>query len=960
MSVFLYRLGSLLARFRGRVVGAWVLVLAAVVGASMMLGEDYDSSFSIPGTQSQEGLELVQDRFGQSGTAAQIIFTADSGAITDAANAQAVKKVAAAVNQVPRVDMSNPLGPPPGQSKPVLSSDKASTLGSAPFVQATPSDATLEAVQKAARPPVGSGISTSVGGDAYSTSSDPSRVPELIGLTLSFLILAVTFGSFVAAGMPIVSAVIGVGATISAVAVLSNVVSVSSSAPSLAEMLGLAVGIDYALFLLSRYRRQLDDPAVSPAVAMSRALATAGSAVVFAGTTVIIALLGLAVARIPVLTVMGLSAAAAVAVAVTVALTLVPSLALLFGERLRPRLRRGGEPRRRLRRRKKQAAPAREQVGFPTRWVRFVTAVPLLTIVVVVGILLLAAFPATKLDLALGDNGSAPAGTPERVTYDDITRAFGEGYNAPLTVTAGVITSENPTKTVNQLATAMGKLSGVTAVPQASPNQSGDTALFQVIPTAGQNAPSTGRLVGELRDQSSALEKKYGVTDMLVTGPTAVNIDVSDRLTGALLPFAAIVVGLSLVLLMIVFRSVAVPLKATLGYLLSVGAALGAVVAVFQWGWLESVAPSLNSGGTVVSFLPIFVMGVLFGLAMDYEMFLVSAMREAYVESGDARAAIFTGFRASSVVVTAAALIMTSVFTAFVPGGSTTIMPIAFGLAVGVFVDAFLVRMTLVPAVLMLLGRWAWWLPRWLDARIPAVDVEGAAMHRKVNYEDWERAHGTAALVGRDVVVRPGTTPVDVRALPTEMTPLSVPEDLDPVELALVLVGRQHSHDGELIVGGLLLPEQRESVHTTAAYVEVGRAGDERSVAEQVDERARLSAVSRRRRSEFAAEATALAEGLQAAAESVGGRPGPVGRAATRSAVVEAAMAVAGGVRLLVLIEEGPESNVPAGTAQALGEELSREDITVVLLRPEVWREPTVEPASAAGTAGGRAGEARS
>ncbi len=973
MSVALYRLGSLLARFHVVVAGVWVLLLTAVVGASAMVGADYDDSFSIPGTQSQEGLELIQDRFDQSGTAAQVVFTADSGRITAPAAAEAVKQVTAAIDAVPKVDMSNPLGPPPGQSAPVLSSDGASTLGSAPFAEATPSEGTLEAVQEAARPPAGSGISTSVGGDAYNTTTETSKVPELIGLGISFVILAVTFGSLLAAGMPIISSLIGVGATLGAVAVLSNTVAVSSSAPNLAEMLGLAVGIDYALFLLSRYRAQLRDPAVSPGVAMSRAMATAGSAVVFAGTTVVIALLGLGVARIPVLTVMGMTAAAAVAVAVTVALTLVPSVALMFGERLRPKAR--TEPRasrrpRWLRRpRRAQAAahaktahakdetPAKERsADWPTRWVRAVTRVPALTIAVVVGVLLLAAFPALKLDLALADNGSAPAGSPERVTYDDITQAFGEGYNAPLTVTAGVITSDDPTKTVNQLATAMGKLDGVDAVPQATPNQSGDTALFQVIPTAGQNAPSTGRLVAELRDRSPELEKKYGVTDMLVTGPTAVNIDVSDRLGGALLPFGAIVVGLSLVLLMIVFRSVAVPLKATLGYLLSVGAALGAVVAVFQWGWLESVAPSLSSGGTVVSFLPIFVMGVLFGLAMDYEMFLVSAMRESYVASGDAHDAVFTGFRASARVVAAAALIMTSVFTAFVPGGSATIMPIAFGLAVGVFVDAFLVRMTLVPAVLVLLGRRAWWLPPWLDARIPAIDVEGAAMHRKVDYEDWERTHGTAALVARDVAVRAGSTPVDVEALPAEVTPVAVPAEVDPVELALVLVGRQHAYDGELVVGGLLLPEQRELVHTTAAYVEVGRGGDERPVAEQVEVRARLTTGSGRRRSDFEDRALAWAADLQAAAGSVGGRPGPVGRAATRAAVVEAAMAVAGGVGLLVLIEEGPESNVPAGTAEALAVALAREGVTVVLLRPEVWARSSVVTAGG-GTAVRERGE---
>lgn len=948
MSVVLYRLGGFLGRNAVLVVVGWCLVLGAVVGLAGMLGDDYDDSFSIPGTESQQGQDIVLDRFDQSGTTASIVFTATSGKITGSAHAENVKSVTDAISAVPGVSMSNPLGPPPGQKEATLSADGRSTLGTALFDDVVPSEKTLEEVQRAGRPPTGSGLTTSVGGDAYKATDAPSKIPELIGLLISFVILAVTFGSLLAAGMPIVSALIGVLVTIGSLVVISNVVTVNSSSPNLAEMLGLAVGIDYALFLLSRYRRQLLEPEITPVVAMSRAMATAGSAVVFAGATVIIALTGLAVARIPVLTVMGLGAAAAVAIAVLVALTLVPSIALLLGERLRPKPRRPRRPRGR----KKAETPVKGRVLLRTRWVHLVTARPVLTIAAVVGLLLVAAIPATRLELALPDNSSAPLNTPQRQTYDAITDAFGEGYNAPLTVTAGVITSDDPTGTVNDLADGIAELSGVVAVPQATPNESGDTALVQVIPPAGQTATATADLVNELRANSSDLEEQYGVTDMLVTGPTAINIDVSDRLAGALLPFAAIVIGLSLLLLMIVFRSVAVPLKATLGYLLSVGAALGLVVVAFQWGWLGGLMPGVTVG-PIVSFLPIFLMGVLFGLAMDYEMFLVSAMREEYVRTGDPRDAIYSGFRSSAAVVTAAALIMTSVFTAFVPDGSNTIKPIAFGLAVGVFIDAFLVRMTLVPAVLMLLGRRAWWLPAWLDARIPSVDVEGAAMHRKIDYEDWEETHGTAALVARDLMVRADSSPVHLEAPPTLVTHLPVPEDVDPVELAMVLVGRQKPRSGELVVGGLLLPEQGGAVQSAAAYVEVGRPGDERqSLSEQVHERARLTTSSRRRRAEFVALGTALAENLMGAAASVDGHAGPLGRSAVRAAAVEAALAVAGGARLLVLVEEGPESNVPAGTAEALAQKLSREGITAVVLRPHAWRRQRMDaPAGPTGSA---------
>ena len=709
MSIFLYRLGGVIAKHRGLVLGVWMLVLGLLGGGAAMLGDQYDDSFSIPGTESQEGQDILGDRFDQTGATGQILFTVKTGKITDSANAKSVGDISTAVGKVKGVTLSNPLK----ADDPTINKDEQATLGQVRFSATVPTEATLDNVLKAAKPPASSAVSTSVGGDAYKSTADPSHVPELLGLLVSFMILAITFGSLLAAGMPITTSLIGVAVTLSGVVVMSSVVTVSSTAPTLAEMLGLAVGIDYALFILSRHRRQMAE-GVPARESMARALATAGSAVVFAGATVIIALAGLSVAQIPVLTVMGLGAAGAVAVAVLIALTLLPAIALLLGERLRPKPKRQG-----------RRTPSKEpRPATVPRWVRVVTRFPIVTILAVVAALGAAAIPALGVRLAIPDNSTAPPASTQRQTYDKITAAFSEGYNAPLSVTADVITSTNPKGTVSNLGKAIGKIPGVVAITQATPNEGGDTALIQVIPPAGQTAPATTALVTELRKQAPALEKKYAVTGMLVTGSTAINIDASARLGDALLPFGIIVIGLSLILLMIVFRSIAVPLKATLGYLLSVGAALGAVVVVFQWGWLDGVMPGL-ANGPIVSFLPIFVMGVLFGLAMDYEMFLVSAMREDFVHSGDARQAVFRGFKASSRVVTAAALIMTSVFVAFIPAGTATIQQIAFGLAVGVFVDAFVVRMTLVPAVMVLLDRRAWWLPRSMDRRVPVVDVEG-------------------------------------------------------------------------------------------------------------------------------------------------------------------------------------------------------------------------------------------
>jgi putative drug exporter of the RND superfamily len=915
VSIFLYRLGGAIARRAVVVLGVWVLIFAGLVGANVMLGDHYNDTFTLPGTQSQEGQDLLAARFGLTGTSGQIYIGATSGKITDSANAKTVSKISSAVDHVEHVSMSDPLKASP----PLVSKDSRSTIGTVQFASQVPSDATLAAVEKAADPGRGADVRTSVGGNAYKATSDPSKVPELLGLAISFVILALTFGSLLTAGMPILTSLIGVGVTLSAVVLTSWQITVSSTSPTLAEMLGLAVGIDYALFLLSRYRAQLGE-GVSTTEAMSRALATAGSAVVFAGATVVIALSGLSVAGIPVLTVMGLAAAAAVTMAVLIALTLLPAIALLLGERLRPK------PRRRRRR----EVPKTERKGFAHRWVRGVTRWPILTVVAVMTILVLAAVPATRLDLALPDNSTAPLGSAPRTTYDDITKSFGAGYNSPLAVTANVIKSSNPKDTVQDLAKGIEKVPGVVAVPQATPNQAADTAIVQVIPEGGQTAPSTAALVKELRARTPSLEKKYKVQDILVAGPTAINIDVSERLGSSLLPFAAIVIGLSLLLLMVVFRSLAVPVKATLGYLLSVGAALGSVVVVFQLGWLDGVLPGI-SNGPIVSFLPIFVMGVLFGLAMDYEMFLVSAMREEFVTTGDARQAVYGGFRASSRVVTAAALIMTSVFLAFIPGGSSTIQPIALGLAVGVLADAFLVRMTWVPAVLALLGRHAWQLPGWLDRALPVVDVEGAALHRRVAFEDWATLHGETVLLARDLVVQPGDTAMQLSAGPGELLRLSFADPAQRRAVGQVLVGRQAPVSGELVLAGFMLPEERGSVTRTATLVEVSGA-PAIDVRPLVAERAELLSWLPRRRRELAARVEAVLGDLTGTSAFAASRT----TGTVRPWLAEVAMAVATGARLVVLLPP-PFDEVPASydvdaeieTATAL---LASEGVTVVLL----------------------------
>ncbi|HEX5088473.1 MAG TPA: MMPL family transporter [Nocardioides sp.] len=937
MSILLYALGRAIARHRGMVVALWFLVLVAIGGAAATLGDRYDDSFSIPGTQSQEGQDLLGERFGLTGAAGQILFEAKKGKITDQDNAAEVASLVKAIDKVDGVSLNNPLS----ATTPTLNKSATATLTQIQFADKVPSDETLDEVQEAGTPKASAPVTTSIGGDAYKYTSDPSKVPELLGLLVSFFILVATFRALIPAGMPILTSLVGVAVTITSVMVTSHGITVSSTAPTLAEMLGLAVGIDYALFILSRHRAQLAE-GLDVVESMSRALATAGSAVVFAGTTVIIALGGLAVAGIPVLTVMGAGAAFAVAVAVSVALTLLPAIALLLGERLRPRPRKPRRPRSRKKTARPASAPTAPH-GVAVRWVRTVTKVPVLTVVAVVVLLGLAAVPALDLRLALPDNSTAPEGTPARTTYDDITRAFGEGYNAPLAVVADIITSTSPQDTVSDLADAIRKVPGVVAVPQSTPDQGGDTALVQVIPEGGQTDPATADLVTELRTQAPALEKEYGVSDIMVTGQTAANIDASDRLGAALLPFGSIVIGLSLVLLMVVFRSVAVPLKATLGYLLSVGAALGAVVAIFQWGWADSVVPGLAEG-PIVSFLPIFVMGVLFGLAMDYEMFLVSAMREHFVLSGDPHEAVHDGFRASARVVTAAALIMTSVFIAFVPAGTATIKQIALGLAVGVFVDAFIVRMTLVPAVLMLLRRRAWWLPGGLARGLPEVDVEGAALHRKVAYDDFRATHDGIMLLAREIAAEPGGPVVEVAARAGEVGHVAVPAGADPTAIARVLAGRRPAAGGELVVDGLLLPEQREAVIQRTALLDLAALDrSEGSVEDRVRDRVRMLSLSRRRRDELAARAQQQVRELASVVTPRGAG------GAIASAVVEAGLGLTQEVDVFVLSGLEGLPDVDRGSAELLARTLADRGATVLVVSGST--EPMLVPASHRSTA---------
>lgn len=866
MSLFLRRLGFAVGRHRVLVILAWLLVLAAVLVASNRLGSHYDDGFTIPGTPSQQGQDQLHARFAQtSGASGQVLITS-TGAI--AVEKAAVEEL---VDRVGDVDgVASVADPFASSSTAARSGDGEAVLVAVRFDSDHPSTAVLDAAEAAATVPASSGLTVSVGGSAYgtTTSSSGGRGTEAIGLLVALVVLLITFGSLIAAGMPLITSILGVVIMTSAVVVSTSFGDVSSTAPTLAEMLGLAVGIDYALFILSRHRAQLAE-GMPAKESMARALGTAGSAVVFAGATVIVALLGLSVADIPFLTVMGVAGAVAVALAVCVALTLLPAIALLFGDRLRPRVR--------LRR-----TPRPDRVGFAGRWVRIATRRPIVTVVACVGVLLVLALPLLGMRLALPSAASQPVGSAGRITYDGVSDHFGPGTNGPLVVTADILGSTDPTGTVDDLATRLGRLDGVDRIATQTSNPGGDLAYISVVPATGPDDPATADLVHRIRADTAVITHGTGATDLLVTGTTAIQIDVSARLAGALVPFALVVVGISLLLLLVVFRSIAVPLKATLGYLLSVGAGLGATVAVFQNGLFGDAFGSVP--GPIVSFLPIIVMGVQFGLAMDYEMFLVTRMREAYATTGDAHGAVRQGFRMSAPVVAAAALIMVSVFAAFVPSGSSTIKPIAFALAVGVLLDAFVVRMTLVPAVLALLGDAAWKLPRGLDRVLPHVDVEGAAIERLERLEARTAEQGAAAVAVRSAVAVRGGRPVDALVPPGRAVAVQVEDAAEARTLGAAIVARGGLESGAIDVDGLLVPEQGDAVRRRSVLVDLADPLDsgsaDQTVRGLIDAHAQAMVLRRRAQLTFADRAASMLARLDAVGTL--DHPGPaVGTALT-------------------------------------------------------------------------------
>ncbi|MEV7521676.1 MMPL family transporter [Streptomyces sp. NPDC091371] len=715
MATFLYRLGRGAFRRRGLVALIWVALLFAAGFGAASAGAPTSGSFSIPGTEAQKAFDLLEERFpgmAADGATARIVIKAPAGAkVTDPGPKAEVEKIIDDLKSGPGKDQVASVANP--YEAQAVSQDGSTTYISTKYkvsgMELT--DATREALKESGKDAKASGLTVEIGGDALMEAPETGS-GEVIGILVAAIVLVITFGSLIAAGLPLLTALIGVGIGVSSITALANVLDLGSTTSTLAMMIGLAVGIDYALFIVSRYRVELAEGRERDEAA-GRAAGTAGSAVVFAGLTVVIALVGLAVVNIPMLSKMGFAAAGTVVIAVLVALTLVPAILGFAGKKVLP----AGEKSRLFG--KGKPAGSEKKANGGTRWARFVLRRPVMVLLAGVIGLGVIAIPASKLEMGLPDDGAAPVSTSQRRAYDLLSDGFGPGFNGPLMVVV-----DGGKELADQTVDRIKGLDGVAAVTPPMPNKDGNAAIINVIPKDRPSSTQTEDLVHEIRDGNG--------DDVLVSGQTAMNIDFSQKMNDALLPYLALVVGLAFLLLMLVFRSILVPLKAALGFLLSVVAALGAVVAVFQWGWLGSLF-GVEQTGPIMSMMPIFMVGVVFGLAMDYEVFLVTRMREAYVHGERPGQAVVTGFQYSARVVVAAAVIMIAVFSGFLGASDQMVKMIGFALAVAVFFDAFVVRMAIVPAVLALLGHKAWWLPKWLDKLLPNVDVEGESLRKHLS-----------------------------------------------------------------------------------------------------------------------------------------------------------------------------------------------------------------------------------
>ncbi|MCU1502421.1 MAG: hypothetical protein JWM12_1775 [Ilumatobacteraceae bacterium] len=706
MSALLYRLGRSSARHPFRVIGLWLVAAIAVVALQGAAGGQFDDSFRVPGVESQRAADILKDRFpSHAGQSTRIVVHIDDGRLDDADHRPTIERVRQQLSR--GHDVAGVTDPFVAQSAAVSPDGQTAYLDVAYSLDKL-TVTQLDDATTAADTARAAGVQTEfTGALAQLAKHDPSS--ELIGIGVAIVVLLIAFGSVVAMGLPILTALMGLFVGAAGVGLLSAVMDVPEFSLILCMMVGLGVGIDYALFIVTRHRQHLHD-GMSVEDSAGTAIATAGQAVLFAGTTVVVAILGLFLAGLPALTSMGVSVALVVVVAMLAATTLLPGLLGLAGTKI---------DKLSIHRKRHVVKPAQET--FSGRRAHHVGTHPVRYAVIGLVALCVVATPALSMRIGTPDDGNASAQTTQRKAYDLLADGFGAGFNGPIQVVIEVPTAADQVA-VGRVHDALQADPGVAAVTAPVFNVARNTAMLTVNPTTAPQDEATGALVRHLRSEVLPITVAGTDARALLTGQAMIT-DLTERITSRLPIFIAAIVAMSFVLLMIVFRSILVPLKAALMNLLSIAAAYGVIVAVFQWGWGNHLI-GVEHTMPINPFAPLMMFAILFGLSMDYEVFLLSRIREEYVATGDSHQSVVTGLSSTARVITSAALIMMSVFAAFVLGDDPTGKLFGVGLAVAVLLDATLVRMVLVPATMSLLGRANWWLPTWLDKILPHLDLE--------------------------------------------------------------------------------------------------------------------------------------------------------------------------------------------------------------------------------------------
>ncbi|HET8663855.1 MAG TPA: MMPL family transporter [Nocardioides sp.] len=711
MSHLLYKIGNFSGRHPWRVIAAWVVAAVAAVLLNGSLGGAPDESFSLPGAESQRAADTIQDRFPQQTLySSNVIFHSEDG-LTSPEVKKAVEQAVEKLADGPHVlDVSSPYDP----RGPTVSKDGQTAFATVAFKTEKADTSDLEAAENAVQNLRDAGIQVEYdGGLGYADQAEGGN-SELIGILMAVLILAIAFGSLVAMSLPIVSALMAIVIGSSAIGIMSGFVSVPEITSVVGMMLGLGVGIDYALFILARHRQNLASGQSVP-VAIGRANATAGLSVLFAGVTVIVAIMGLKVSGIPMMSMMGYGSAIMVAITMLAAITLLPAMLGVVKHKVNSARIPFLKPK-----------PAFNPDARSARWAQRVVNKPVWyggVAAVMLGIL---AIPVFSMHLGFADSGNDAPDSTTRKAYDLVADAYGAGTNGPLEVVLDNGGTVIAGSTIKDVRVALADQPGVASVDQAVTNKEGDIAIITVTPTTSPQDARTGELLADIRQDVLPQTLAGTDVDAAVTGSTALTDDVSSRLQQRMPLFLGAVIGLSFLVLMVVFRSVLVPLKAAALNVLGVGAAYGVIVAVFQWGWGARLI-GVHETIPIMPLAPMLMFAILFGLSMDYEVFLMSRVREQYLKHRNPGRAVVEGVGSTARVITSAAIIMVSVFASFILDVDVTTKMFGVGLSVAVLLDVTLVRMVLVPAAMSLLGHRAWWLPAWLERRLPVIDIEGGS-----------------------------------------------------------------------------------------------------------------------------------------------------------------------------------------------------------------------------------------